>query len=60
MDINKQRQLEIACDSKNQLIELCTQFNLTAKYSDNIQRTISSLGFLIQDLKIEINRENKT
>jgi len=54
--MNKQK-LELACDSRNKLIELCTQFGLQARYTDDFERTISSLAFLIQDLKIEINNE---
>lgn len=55
--MDKQKQLELASDLRNKLIGLCTQFNLQAKYTDDLERTISSLGFLIQDLKIEINNE---
>ena len=55
--MDKQQQLDLACESRDRLIELCTQFNLRAKYSDDVQRTISSLGLLIQDLKIEIQNE---
>tara|TARA_R110000824_G_scaffold49560_2_gene139149 strand:- start:315 stop:494 length:180 start_codon:yes stop_codon:yes gene_type:complete len=55
--MDKQKQLELASDLRNKLVELCTQFNLQAKYTDDLERTISSLGFLIQDLKIEINNE---
>jgi hypothetical protein len=58
--MDKQKQLELACECRDRLIELCTQFNLQTKYSDDVQRTISSLGFLIQDLKIEINNEVKS
>jgi hypothetical protein len=60
MDKQKQKQLELACDLRNKLIQLCTQFSLQAKYTDDFERTISSLGFLIQDLKIEINNEVKS
>ena len=55
--MDKQQQLNLVCECKDRLIELCTQFDLQAKYSDDFYRTISSLAFLIQDLKIEIQNE---
>jgi len=54
---NKQKQLELACDLRYKMIKLCTRFDLKARYSDDFYRTISSLAFLIQDLKIEINND---
>lgn len=55
--MDKQKQLELACNLRYKMIKLCTQFDLQAKYSDDFYRTISSLAFLIQDLKIEIQNE---
>ena len=55
--MDKQKQLELAYDLRYKMIQLCTQFDLQAKYSDDFYRTISSLAFLIQDLKIEINND---
>ena len=51
MDIDKQ--IDLVYESKMKLIELFTQYNLEAKYGDDIEKAISALSFLEFDLVVK-------
>ena len=51
MDIDKQ--IELVYESKIKLIELFTQYNLQARYGDDIEKAINALSFLEFDLVIK-------
>ena len=57
MDIEKQ--IDLVYESKMKLIELFTQYNLEAKYGDDIEKAINALSFLEFDLVIEQRKEGE-
>ena len=57
MDIEKQ--IDLVYESKMKLIELFTQYNLEAKYGDDIEKAINALTFLEFDLVIEQRKEGE-
>tara|TARA_R110002096_G_scaffold216276_1_gene404184 strand:- start:99 stop:281 length:183 start_codon:yes stop_codon:yes gene_type:complete len=55
MDIDKQ--IDLVYESKIKLIELFTQYNIEARYGDDIEKAISALSFLEFDLVIKQRKE---
>jgi hypothetical protein len=53
MDIDINKQIDLVYESKMKLIELFTQYNLEAKYGDDIEKAISALSFLEFDLVVK-------
>jgi hypothetical protein len=53
MDIDIDKQIDLVYESKMKLIQLFTQYNLEAKYGDDIEKAISALSFLEFDLVIK-------
>jgi len=51
MDIEKQ--IDLVYESKMKLIELFTQYNIEAKYGDDIEKCITALSFLEFDLVVK-------
>jgi hypothetical protein len=57
MDIDKQ--IDLVYGSKMKLIELFTQYNLEAKYGDDIEKAINALSFLEFDLVVKQRKEGE-
>lgn len=57
MDIDKQIDLVYECKMK--LIELFTQYNIEARYGDDIEKCISALSFLEFDLVVKQRKEGE-
>jgi hypothetical protein len=53
MDIDIDKQIDLVYESKMKLIQLFTQYNLEAKYGDDIEKAISALSFLEFDLVVK-------
>ena len=51
MDIEKQ--IDLVYESKMKLIELFTQYNIEARYGDDIEKCITALSFLEFDLVVK-------
>ena len=59
MDLDIDKQIDLVYESKMKLIELFTQYNLEARYSDDIEKAISALSFLEFDLVIKQRKEGE-
>ena len=57
MDIDKQ--IDLVYESKMKLIELFTQYNIEARYGDDIEKAINALSFLEFDLVIKQRKEGE-
>jgi len=47
------QQIKLVYESKMQLIELFTQYNIEARYGDDIEKCITALSFLEFDLVVK-------
>ena len=59
MDIDIDKQIDLVYECKMKLIELFTQYNLEARYGDDIEKVISALSFLEFDLVIKQRKEGE-
>jgi hypothetical protein len=57
MDIEKQ--IDLVYESKMKLIELFTQYNIEARYGDDIEKCITALSFLEFDLVVKQRKEGE-